>query len=661
MLATGCSKNDDPDNGGYIKPDQVVADPTGTVELTMRNENNGRTWLGDLYINKSDNFTVSGGQIASIGQVNGLGNVSSIPTAGWAPAVAVIPGNGYVVYDGNNDEFYRVYVTSYIHSTAGGVMGANVKYQRPFKGLDESIRVKENKVILPLEGGSQQIVFENSSIIPFKVTSSEEWCKVKKASTRDQSFLADAIVISCDESFATNESKATVTIENLYGKEKTIEVTRPGRGEFITLSEERIYIVNDFESTYTATVNVFTNIDPTDITISSSEEWLSGEFSGAAYSPKRSVRWIENEPATRASLENPVSKALRVSVQGRYAGGEDREGTLTLSHGDTKCVLKVIQQGSNIKFTQTDFIFDAEENLTQTVDFSGYTDARPLKTSVDAENANWINVQIFNNFLTITLQPNPYLESRSGSISVTLSDVLVTKLNVLQKGAVITDKYLYFESDASNYTLSFPVKPGAKITSSADWCSATPNGASLVIRASATTEDRGAIISMEGIDAKIYVSQSKYKVGATYPIGDINATVYSMENGVGKIKYLLPQTEGYQWSTENIKISGLGWNDGSKNMDIIKAIPGWEDLYPAFAAVDALNKDGVTGWYLPAKNEYYGSYQNGNYGYWSSTQADSSSAYQTSGNSPISKSASRRIVAMNTFSYDFFKKDSRKR
>ncbi|MDE7136147.1 MAG: DUF5036 family protein [Muribaculaceae bacterium] len=653
LISCGGDEPNNPDNGDPIKPDATVPDPTGTIELSMRNANNGRTWLGNIYIGSDDNFTGINCYIASLGPVKGLGNVSSIPVAGWAREVAVTPGNGYVVYDASNDEFYRIYVIDYIISTTGGVIGADVKYQKPFKGLDETIRVKENKVVLPAEGGAQQIVFENSSVIPFKVSSSEGWCKVQKASTRDQSFLYDAIVISCDESFAAEDTKATVTIETLYGKQKTIEVTRAARGEFITLSQENIQ-VNFSTSSSTNTVNVFTNIEPSDIKISSSDDWLTGDFSGSAYSTNRKVRWIENVPVTRATLDNPVSQTLLINTDG-YAGAEEREGSITLSYNTTKCVLKVKQQGSNFKITQTDFVFEGDENLTQTVSWSGNMHYSDLKANVDTENSYWISVGISTNDLTLALQPNPYPDTRSATIELTYKNMLVAKLNVIQKGSVITDKYVYFESSASNYTLSFPVKQDAKITSSADWCSATPNAASLVVRATATTEDRNAVITVEGVDAKIYVSQSKYKVNDKYKVGDINATVYSMTNGVGKIKYELTGT--YAWSTEMVDISGLSMDDGIKNMEIIKAIPGWKELYPAFAAVDALNIDGVTGWYLPAYAELSGYYGTPSYK-WTSTQHNYSTAYSQYGNNyKIDlKSQKKDVVAMKTFSYDFSKK-----
>lgn len=125
--------------------------------------------------------------------------------------------------------------------------------------------------------------------------------------------------------------------------------------------------------------------------------------------------------------------------------------------------------------------------------------------------------------------------------------VVVSEIEVTQEGAVPYDRYVYFESPASNYTVSFPITEGAKITSSAAWCTATPNGSTLVIRATATTENRWAEISVEGVSSKIYVSQSKYKVGDTYSEDAITGTIYSMEQGLGRItRTLMADTPGQQ-------------------------------------------------------------------------------------------------------------------
>jgi len=444
-------------------------------------------------------------------------------------------------------------------------------------------------------------------------------------------------------------------VETLLGKTKEITVTRAARGEFIILSQEECNL-GFVPSQQQFSVNVFTNVEPSDIKVTSSNEWLRGEFSGRNYMSERCVRcvrWVGDQPLSRATLENPVSQDFIVIADG-YAGADMREGTITLSYGNEKGVLKVTQQGSEFRLSESDFSFKAEEELTQTATWSGNLDAYKLYADIPDE-AGWVSVKFSYGKMTVNVTPNPFEESRSAVIKLCYDyngddRMMVSEIGVKQEGAVPYDRYVCFESKASNYTVSFPITDGAKVTSSADWCTATPNGSTLVVRATAATENRWAEISVEGVSSKIYVSQSKYKVGDTYTEGAVTGQVYSMEQGEGRITQEL--VGKYAWSTENVDIKGAtDYNDGTKNMEAIKAIPRWKDLYPAFAAVEALNVNGATGWYLPAVLEmtYNGS--------WSSTQCSATEAlllgYDRYGYSKIGQN---RIVAMNRFSYNFVQK-----
>ena len=63
LPACGDSNGDEPDNPNPVNPDKEVADPAGTVKLSMRSEaaaGSGRTKLdGMLYIDGADNFSIS--------------------------------------------------------------------------------------------------------------------------------------------------------------------------------------------------------------------------------------------------------------------------------------------------------------------------------------------------------------------------------------------------------------------------------------------------------------------------------------------------------------------------------------------------------------------------------------------------------------------------
>ena len=79
VVMIGCTSDepDNPDNGEVISPDTQVADPTGTIALSMRDYDNGLTFLGNCIYIRHENFL--GGYFSSFGEVSGLGNVSYIP------------------------------------------------------------------------------------------------------------------------------------------------------------------------------------------------------------------------------------------------------------------------------------------------------------------------------------------------------------------------------------------------------------------------------------------------------------------------------------------------------------------------------------------------------------------------------------------------------
>ena len=131
---TTCGNDDDTSSSN-----KSVPDPEGTILVAMRNSNNGTTYVtpdgcNSYFCIYNDNFA-GDFTFATIGKLSGLGNITSIPTNGWANQVAVLQGYGYVAkyeYQGQIT-YVRIYVDSYLTSTSGGIMGANVKYQSPFK------------------------------------------------------------------------------------------------------------------------------------------------------------------------------------------------------------------------------------------------------------------------------------------------------------------------------------------------------------------------------------------------------------------------------------------------------------------------------------------------------------------------------------------------
>ena len=76
---------------------------------------------------------------------------------------------------------------------------------------------------------------------------------------------------------------------------------------------------------------------------------------------------------------------------------------------------------------------------------------------------------------------------------------------------------------------------------------------------------------------------------------------------------IVSTTETYcAWSTEQVVTYCSDLSDGMANMNTIKYVRDWESKYPAFKWCNDFNTRGISGWYLPAKNELNDIYTNKN-------------------------------------------------
>lgn len=232
LPACGDSNGDEPDNPNPINPDKEVADPAGTVKLSMRSEaaagGSGTKLDGKLWIDGADNFYSSYGYIVDIGSVKGLGNIGYIPKVGYAKRVAVTPGHGYIWCDTDRDKYYRIYVSNYTKNAAGEIIGADIKYQEPFYGIDEVLKPTEASLTFDPDSYEARIEFENTSIIPFKVTVSSSnaanWVDFA-ISTYHSTLAYSGIRVSAyirGSIIKLGQLEVILTIETLYGKTSTI-------------------------------------------------------------------------------------------------------------------------------------------------------------------------------------------------------------------------------------------------------------------------------------------------------------------------------------------------------------------------------------------------------------------------------------------------------
>ncbi len=93
-----------------------------------------------------------------------------------------------------------------------------------------------------------------------------------------------------------------------------------------------------------------------------------------------------------------------------------------------------------------------------------------------------------------------------------------------------------------------------------------------------------------------------YKIGDIYSENGTIGIVYKVtEGGLHGMIVSINEFEG-EWG-DTIIVNAFDTINGLKNMEIIKRQIDWEKKYPAFYWCDSKNKDGISGWYLPAKNE----------------------------------------------------------
>lgn len=360
LIISACSKDDDNyDGDGNIKPDVEVSDPDGTIQLSMMSgDKDNATFLDDaFYIGNDYNFKGNSCYFVSLGAVKGLGNVSYIPTSGWADQVAVIPGNGYVVckyynaYWGKSCTFYRVYVNSSITDVNGGVLGTEVKYQKPFKGKDETISLDSKSLTFPSEGGTQTLTFKNSGVILFdSETDVPEWCSIESVSTYDQPFLTNGVAITVKENTSANARKGRITLTTLYGKETVIDVTSAGKEPYISFG------MNETEvsaSEQTETFEIQSNIPFDDLTVNSPVSWCKAELvnnSDILKANSSKIKFIGQKPVseTRAneSSNDAYSYLLKLTFD-ENSSAQSRETSVVVSSKDkkTSSTLKIIQKG----------------------------------------------------------------------------------------------------------------------------------------------------------------------------------------------------------------------------------------------------------------------------------------------------------------------------
>lgn len=416
-IAAGCEKQDIAD----FDPDKTVPDPEGTVSISMRNGNSGGTYLDDyFYIDRADNF--SGGHFVSLGKVKGLGNISFIPHNGWSEKVAVVPGEGYVAhYQRYGIEiFYRIYVVGYTLDFMNNIIGADIKYQKPFLGSGK-ISLPKDSITFDCNGGETTLEFgtDNNSIVPFSAEVVSDDPNAQAATCRVvKNPLSNSITVYAEENTTHNDIRHKIVIKTLHdGTEQEIAVTVKSVTPYISLHEnyDPTIVMPANTSTKPYAFMILTNIAPEDI-LTKSDSWITVTQVGT------------NTDGVLYSVtcqENPTDK--------------EREGKITVYTDKYKNVsteIKVVQNAHTLELSSDSVQFD---RLVHSTAVTVTTTASVFSTKSDSES--WCTPIINDNIITIRAAANDTSKDRTANIIVKLDIGQSRSISVYQSRYTAGDSY----------------------------------------------------------------------------------------------------------------------------------------------------------------------------------------------------------------------------
>lgn len=402
LLSVSCSKSDavDPND-----PNAQLPDPSGTITLSMRNANSGTTYLADsnIYIDKADNFT--GATFVSLGPVRGLGNVNYIPKTGWVSKIAVVPGEGYVAY--SNGTFYRIYVTGYTTNIANEIIGAEVKYQAPFGGLDEAVTVANTTQTFGAGGEVRDIPFTNKGVIPCMVAA-EGACTASLIYADDYSFLPIGVRVEVEENWQTSERQGRVIVRATNGKTTEIQVMQQALTPAIWF-DPWILTFDYKQATENVAIQFTEGTIFNEIELSCDADWCK--------------------------VSNPQLTTVTVEVEQNNTGAW-RSTTLTArtKDGSLSATMTVGQKALDFSLSQTVFEYDRNAGKQSVT-------LLPIDCAATAESQDdWCTCSVFSNVIEISVAENTTSQNRSTTVTVSAGGVSRT-IEVYQSRYAVGDYY----------------------------------------------------------------------------------------------------------------------------------------------------------------------------------------------------------------------------
>ena len=408
------------------------------MTVSLRNENSGGTSVDGIRIDEADNF--SGAYFVSLGSMKGLGNVTRIPSSGWNEKAAVIPGTGYVAY--NNGEFYRLYVDSYTLNASNEIIGATIKYQHPFSP-DETIKLPLTSLRFAASGGNQNIVFENTDIVPFEISikGGDDILRVDKSSTLEYSFLSNGIVISVSPNTSVKLRNCIATITDYNGNSQDVSITIDGVEPYINFSQDTVTLPYSLASRSHVFLN--TNYNLSDLTVSSSDNWctpsLSYEYDEALSRMNASMRYKGKAEVTDGYAYTGASVPAFILLDAEAnETGHPRTAFVTVKSLDnrTSASLEVTQQPFDFFVSRQEIQFERTQS-SMVVTLSGITqDICSVSSDADWCTFNWGD----DSQITIRALANETGADRNAEITISSNGISKT-IPVYQSRYALLDAY----------------------------------------------------------------------------------------------------------------------------------------------------------------------------------------------------------------------------
>lgn len=287
-----------------------------------------------------------------------------------------------------------------------------------------SIQIDAQDSYTAVAGTPSNIVFNISANTPWKITSSDQWCKVSPAMSGASSLVSE-IVVELESNLSDKKRVATLTIQAEGIEEsKTITITQVSKENLVVVPYDGIVPTEGQAISFNIISNKPWKVIP-------STQFLEGidKTSGEG-----------NESGDKETIkinigENPTAR---------------REGTITVKTDFEEYTFTVTQDGVVIE--------QEEPSETGTIDF-GHSEKEKIvkirsnkawKVKVPLEYANWITAEaISNSELKITLKESNRLVTRSGNVLLSTVDIFPGFEDV---SFTITQKPMYWLSgNADNF------------------------------------------------------------------------------------------------------------------------------------------------------------------------------------------------------------------